>query len=117
MKAALVILGLLAATVACGGGSGGVPVFEQSNVHFEGCPTTPVQSDTTCRAAATLHNTGASGTSRQVFYFTLRLTSGDRRSTCTPDVPVVNAGAVAEVSCEISVPAGAVPADLVLSGR
>jgi hypothetical protein len=110
-----VLLGLLC---ACGGGGGGgVPIFEQSNVHFSGCPTTPVAAPTTCSAVATIRNQGATGTSRQVFYYSLHTGGQTQQATCTPDVPTVQAGASADLTCQLTVPAGAVPADLVLSGR
>ena len=102
---------------ACGGGAAGVPVFEQSSVHFSGCPTAPISTPATCSALATLRNQGAAGTSRQVFYYTVRLNGGSLQATCTPDVPNVPAGGTADLTCSITVPAGAVPTDLVLSGR
>ncbi len=102
----------------CGGGAGGgVPVFEQSNVHFSGCPTAPLSTPANCSAAATLRNQGATGMSRQVFYYSLRSNGGSQQATCTPDVPNVPAGGSADLTCSITVPAGAVPTDLVLSGH
>ena len=103
---------------ACGGGAGGgVPVFEQSNVHLSGCPTAPISTPANCSAVATLRNQGATGTSRQVFYYSLRANGGSQQATCTPDVPNVPAGGTADLTCSITVPAGAVPTDLVLSGH
>ena len=103
--------------VACGGGGGGVPIFEQSNVHFSGCPTAPVAAPTTCSAVATIRNQGATGTSRQVFYYSLHSGGQTQQATCTPEVPTVQAGGSADLTCQLTVPAGAVPADLVLSGH
>jgi hypothetical protein len=57
--------------LACVAG-GGAPVLQQSNVHFDGCPTTAKGAQTMCRAVATVHNTGGAGGSRQVFYYSLR---------------------------------------------
>jgi hypothetical protein len=70
-----------------------------------------------CRAVATVHNTGAAGSSRQVFYYSLRSGGNAQQMTCTPLVPTIAAGGTATLSCDITVPAGAVPADLVLSGH
>lgn len=103
---------------ACGGGAGGgVPVFEQSNVHFSGCPTAPISTPANCSAEATLRNQGAAGTSREAFYYSLRSSGGSQQATCTPDVPNVPAGGTADLTCAITVPAGDVPTDLVLSGH
>ena len=112
-------LSLLAMLLAaCGGGpGGGVPVFEQSNVHFSGCPTVAVSAPANCYAKATLRNQGATGMSRQVFYYSLRSNGGSQTATCTPDVPNVPAGGTVDLNCSITVPAGAVPTDLVLSGH
>ena len=109
---------LLTACLACGSeGGGGVPVIQQSNVHFDGCPTVAQSTETRRRAVATVHNVGAAGTSRQVFYFSLRGTAGSQQATCSPTGPSIAAGGTVELSCDITVPPNTVPADLALSGH
>lgn len=105
------------AMTACGSEGGSIPILQQSNVHFEGCPSTPAAADSTCRATATVHNSGGAGTARQVFYYSLRTGSTKQQQTCTPDIPAIPPGGTVELTCDITIPAGAVPTDLVLSGR
>ena len=108
---------MVSACAACGGTGTGAPILQQSNLHFEGCPSTPQSTETACRAVATVHNSGASGSSREVFYFSLRGSAGSRQATCTPPVQDFPANGTVDLSCDITVPPLTVPTDLVLSGR
>jgi hypothetical protein len=107
----------VAAGAGCGGAGAGVPILQQSKVHFDGCPSTPQNAETACRAVATVHNVGASGSSREVFYFSLRGSAGNQQATCTPAVQDFPAGATLDLSCDITIPPLTVPTGLVLSGH
>ena len=108
---------VVSACAGCGGTGVGAPILQQSNLHFDGCPSTPQSTETACRAVATVHNVGASGTSREVFYFSLRGSAGSQQATCTPAVQDFPANGTVDLSCDITVPPLTVPTSLVLSGH
>jgi len=66
---------------------------------------------------ATVHNIGATGSSREVFYFSLRGSAGSQQTTCTPAVPAFPADGTVDLSCDITIPPLTVPTGLVLSGH